>query len=206
MRYLFYFSLLAFYVHLAGEEFVSMRMEVLDSGVSSFNNPLGGIKAFRMFLHDESNDPVTKFCIQELKKIGVVKTFSMAKAPIDYEGMGTGMCLELRISELDVLDNPDSAITRITLYLESSVEIVQTKLPYNARIWETNVFVRRDSIMDGIEKILKPFIHYYKEANPNEKPVFYVYLYKDVNWDVVISKKSGIWQGAASERKDTKSQ
>lgn len=109
-------------------------------------------------------------------RIGIVKTFSMSKAPINYEGMETGMSLMLDIFELDVLDKPDSGITKISLILKTSVEVVTTKHPYRAHIWGTNVFVMKDNMMDGVKKILKPFAYFYKEANPNDRPIFYVYF------------------------------
>lgn len=176
MRYLFCFLLLIFCVHLSGDESFYPLVEVSGSGISSFNNPLEGIKNFTVLLPGRSNEPEKKFFIQELEKIGFVKTFSMSKAPINYEGMGTGMRLMLSMHELDVLDNPDSVIMRISLILDTSVEIIKTKHPCNAHIWETNVFVMKDKLIDGIKKILKPFVYYYKEANPKDKPVFYVYF------------------------------
>lgn len=176
MRHYFNFLLLAFCAHLAGEEPFYPLTEVSGSGISSFNNPLEGIKAFTVLLPGWSNEPEKNFFIQELEKIGSVKTFSMSKAPINYEGMGTGMRLLLSIHELDVLDNPDLAIMRISLVLNTSVDIVKTKHPYEAHIWETNVFAMKENIMNGVRKILKPFVHFYKEANPKDKPIFYVYF------------------------------
>jgi len=151
-------------------------MEVLDRGISTTNNPLEGIKAFTVLLSGLSNEPEKKIFIQELEKLGFVKTFSTSKAPINYEGMGTGMCLMLGICELDVLDKPDSGTMKISLILKTSVEVVATKHPYRAHIWDTNVFVMKDNMLDGVKKILKPFVYFYKEANPNDKPIFYVYL------------------------------
>jgi hypothetical protein len=176
MRHLLYFFISAFCVNLAGGEPVSILVETSGSGITSFNNPLKGIKEFTVFLPGRSDEPETKFVIRELEKIGFVKIFSMSKAPIDYEGMGTGMCLMLSIHELDVLDKPDSTMKRIFLTLGTDVEVIKTKHPYRAHIWETNVFVMKDNVMDGVKKILKPFVYLYKEANPNEKPIFYIYL------------------------------
>ena len=102
----------------------------------------------------------------------------MSKAPINYEGMGTGMSLMLSVSELDVLDNTDPTIMEISLTLDTSVEIVKTKHPCNAHIWEKNIFVMKDNVKNGVRKILRPFIYFYQEANPKDKPIFYVYLYK----------------------------
>jgi hypothetical protein len=94
--------------------------------------------------------------------------------------METGMCLMLSIRELDVLDNPDSAIMKLSLHRNASIEVVKTKHPCKVHIWEANVFVMKNNVMDGIKKILRPFLYFYQEANPNEKPFFYIYLYKNL--------------------------
>jgi hypothetical protein len=178
MRYLFCFFALVLDASLFGDESLSMQVEISGSGISSFNNPLVGIKAFTVFLPGCSNKFETQFCIQELEKIGTVKIFSWSKAPIDFEGVMTGMHLTLSIHPLRILDDPDSEseIMQISLLLNSSVEVVKTKHPCKARIWETNVFVTQKNIMDGVKKILRPFVYFYKEVNQNEKPHFNVYF------------------------------
>lgn len=179
MRHLCYFFLLLFCNPLLSEESISIRMDASASDISSFNNPLKGIQEFTVFLFPgrsaESEKPLF---LQALEEIGRVKTFLMCKAPIDYEGMGTGMLLSLNSSELEILGTSNSPIVKISLVLHTNVEIVKTKHPYRAHIWETNVFVTKDNIAEGVQRILKPFVHYYKEANPKEKPIFYVYLSK----------------------------
>ena len=176
MKYSFCIFGLIFCTHLIGDEPFYPLVEVSGTDISHTNNPLEGIKAFTVLLPKGSTDPGKKLFVQELEKIGSVKTFSTTKAPINYEGMGTGMSLLLHIAELDVLDNLDLAIMHISLTLTTSVEIVQTKHPYRAHTWETNVFTTKDNVMDGVKKIVRPFAYFYKEANPNVKPIFYVYL------------------------------
>lgn len=161
MRYLFYFFFLVLSTSLAGDETLSMRVEISGSDISSFNNPLTGIKAFTVFLPGHSNKFETQFCIQELEKLGTVKIFSW-KPPIDFEGIMTGMHLTLKIHPLRILDDYDSEseLMQISLVLDSSVEIVKTKHLCKAHIWETNVFASEKNIMDGVKKILRPFVFF----------------------------------------------
>jgi hypothetical protein len=163
-------------VHLAGGEPILTPVGVLGNGTASVNNPLEGIKEFTVFLPGRTDDFEKKIFIQELEKIGVAKIFTTARPPIDPIGMGTGMILRLGISKLDVLGNPDSATMEISLTLNTSVEVVKTKHPCEAHIWETNAFVIEKNIMDGVKKTLKLFVNCYKEANPDSKPNFYVYF------------------------------
>lgn len=168
--------MLVLFSNLVGEESIPPQVDMSD--VSIFNNPLEGIKAFTVLLSGQSNEnePETKFFIQELQKLGSVKTFSLSQPPINYEGMGTGMRLMLITSQLDVLGNSDSSIMRVSLILGASVEVVKTKHSLNSYIWESNAFAVKGNTMDALKTLLKQFTYYYHKANPNDKPLFYVYL------------------------------
>jgi hypothetical protein len=176
MKYPFFLLMLVFFSHLLGEESIPPQVDMSD--ISIFNNPLEGIKAFTVLLSGQSkeNEPETKFFIQELKKMGSVKAFSLSQPPINYEGMGTGMRLTLITSQLDVLGDSASSIMRVSLFLSTSVEVVKTKHPLNSYIWESNAFAVKGNTMEALKKLLKQFTYYYHEANPNDKPLFYVYL------------------------------
>ncbi len=176
MNHLLCLFTLLFCSVVSGEESVyPPQVDFLDSPVSIFNNPLQGIKAFTVITPGKSDE--INFFVEELKKIGTVKTLDAGIAPVNFEGMGTGMRLMLSISRLQILGKTDSDITRISLLLETSVEVLKTKQNLsNTYVWESNVFADKEHTMDGVKKLTKQFLYYYQEANPNGKPHFYVYL------------------------------
>ena len=150
-------------------------VDILDCACSALNNPLKGISAFTVLLSEKS--PEIELFIQELEKIGKVKRISAADPKgIDFEGMGTGARLMLLLTPLSVLGGAKSEITRTSLYLDMSVEVLKTKNQIESYIWATNLFSTKNNKSESVKKAAQQFATYYTEANPSTKPMFYVYF------------------------------
>jgi hypothetical protein len=179
MKILFFLFALAFSLCVFSQEHISMLqkkpVDILDCACSSLNNPLKGISAFTVLISEKS--PEIELFIQELEKIGKVKRISTADPKgIDFEGMGTGARLTLLLTPLSVLGEPKSEITRISLYLDMFIEILKTKNQIDSRVWTTNRFSTKNNKGESVKKAVQQFATYYAEANPNSKPIFYVYF------------------------------
>lgn len=149
-------------------------IDVLDCACSTFNNPLKGFESFTVLVNDKS--PESELFVQELSKEGHAKKFSLSDPKgIDFEGMGTGVRLMFFLTPLSVIGNASSTITRVSLCLSTSVEVLKTKSRVDSYIWETHLFSTESHISEAVKKAAKQFIAYYKNGNPNSTPVFYIY-------------------------------
>ncbi len=151
-------------------------VDYLDCPCSIFNNPLKGFKNFTVLLTGESEE--TSFFVHELKKIGKIKEFSLSDPKgINFEGMGTGARLLFSVTDLNVLGEEDSKVMRISLRLSSSVDVLWTKNSLSdSYIWDTNIFATNEQVKEAISQVSKQLSAYLQEANPSEKPLFYVYF------------------------------
>jgi hypothetical protein len=147
----------------------------LDCACSTLNNPLKGISGFTVLLSEKS--PEIELFIQELEKVGTVKRIPTTDPKgIDFEGMGTGARLTLLLTPLSVLGEAKSEITRISLYLDMSVEVLKTKNQIESYVWASNIFSMKNTKSESVKKAAQQFTTYYTEANPTSKPMFYVYF------------------------------
>lgn len=149
-------------------------VDLLDSPCTAYNNPLKGIVGFTVLISEKPSD--TELFIEELEKIGRVKKFSFSDPKgIDFEGMGTGARLLFLSIPLANSDESKCPIKRVTLCLSMNVEILNTKNRVESYVWATNQFVAEDKISEAIKNEIRQFAAYYKTANPDTTPIFYVY-------------------------------
>ena len=91
--------------------------------------------------------------------------------------MGTGARLLFSVTDLNVLGEEDSKVMRISLRLSSSVDVLWTKNSLSdSYIWDTNIFATNEQMKEAISQVSKQLSAYLQEANPSEKPLFYVYF------------------------------
>jgi len=146
----------------------------LDCSSSPFNNPLVGITHFTVLAPNESSQ--TQLFIEELEKLGSVKRFYLSDPNgIDFEGMGTGVSLFFLTTSLSLIDETETDLIRTTLSLSTSVEVLKTKSHISSYIWASHVFSVKGQENDAARKVVQQFAAYYKSANPNTKPTFYIY-------------------------------
>lgn len=172
-------SMLVFVLSAFSEELstpqLKQRADTLDCVCSSSNNPLKKVNNFTVLLPEKS--PEAELFVQELEKIGQVKRFSLSDATgINFEGMGTGARLTFLLTPLMVTGEAKSEISRITICLEMSVEVLKTTNRIDSYIWATNLFSTKEKRSESVRRAAQQFTAYYQEANPTSKPVFYVYL------------------------------
>lgn len=149
-------------------------VDFLDCPCSPSNNPLKGIDSFTVLISDQSSD--TKLFVKELEKIGRVKKFSLTDPKgINFEGMGTGARLLFLSTPLVDQDASKCSIKRVTLCLSMNVEILNTKNRIESYVWATNQFSAEDKINEAVKSEIRQFAAYYKTANPDSTPIFYVY-------------------------------
>lgn len=144
-------------------------------------NPLEGLSAFAVISSCSSqsaevNRRITEIIAQELGTLGIViKNKS-------EEGFGTGNILHIQIGRVSKWDGKELPISRATLNIESPVIISKTHVKSVPRIWSINDFIdaplnnkSEDEACKAIQRLLREFIKNYRFANPNQKPLFYIY-------------------------------
>jgi hypothetical protein len=174
MKYLLCLLFLVSAANVIAEKSLPPLVDFLDGNVSECNNPLKEITAFTVLLVGQSKTPEGQFLIQELEKIGSIKMFPITTS-VDFSGFIPGMNLSLSVTDLIINGQEGAKIKRVSLRLSTSIEIMKTKHQAHCYIWGTNAFAENDNTMDALKKLMNTFVYYYKEANPNLKPIFYVY-------------------------------
>lgn len=147
------------------------------------NNPLSGLKSFTII-----NSIASKELQAKIKK-SVEKSLEMAGKVTrlkdnDMRGFGSGNILLIQMGNVQQWDGTETAISRLSLSIETPVTLEKTGTKTFPIIWSINTFVQ-DSINTGseealtqaVEKLIDNFIQNYQYANQKEmkKPVFYTY-------------------------------
>jgi hypothetical protein len=150
------------------------KVDTLDCVCSVSNNLLKGITSFTVLVPNRSS--ASEVFIKELEKVGVVKQFSLSDPKgVDFEGMGTGARLLFHSNPQPILGENKSSVIRTSLLLSVSVEILKTKHRGDSYIWATNLFSTVNEQEKAVKRAAWQFISDYKEAQPEEKPLFFVY-------------------------------
>lgn len=173
MKYVFCF-ILSLIMALQGSECVNR----LDCICNSFDNPLKEFKSFTVFLLKDAEN--TALLIQELRKIGTVKTYSMVDSnSVNFDGMlSGGPSMTCEINAVDVLGNSKESVMRISLLVSTATEVLKTKNKLsNAYIWGSNSFASKEKVASAIQQTVEQFGASYREANPKEKSSFHVDLF-----------------------------
>lgn len=171
MKYLFYILCVIYFTNLH-----SQGVDILDCPCSMNDNPLKGINSFTVFIEENSKE--TDLFLLEINKLGTVKKFVLKDSKgINFEGMGTGARLLLVTSELKIIGEKKSSLSRTSLLLSSSVEVLKSKNRLNdSYIWASNAFSTNEKRVEAIKQISSQFISDYQKSNPHIKPTFFVYL------------------------------
>lgn len=180
MKWIAFLLLISFHMQLRSTEVTldsaeaeSDALDLLDCACSVYNNPLKAIERFTLIIPHQS--PESEIIVQGLEKLGSVKKFSLSDPKgIHFEPMATGARLLFTVTPLEITAMPSSSITRLSLSLSMSVEILKTKQRVDAYVWTTNIFSLKNH-QDAASKLIQQFINSYKEANPSTAPLFYVY-------------------------------
>ena len=82
------------------------------------------------------------------------------------------------VTDLNVLGEEDSKVMPDFTSFKSSVDVLWTKNNLSdSYIWDTNIFATNEQVKEkAYSKVLKQLSAYLQEANPSEKPLFYVYF------------------------------
>jgi len=156
----------------------SESLNRLDCICNSFDNPLKEFKSFTVFLLKDADN--TALFIQELRKIGAVKTYSMVDSnSVNFDGMlSGGPSMTCAINPTDVLGQENESFMRVSLIVSTATEVLKTKNKLsNAYIWGSNIFASKDKVASAIKQAVEQFNASYSEAGGNNNPSFHVNLF-----------------------------
>jgi len=173
-------------VFVLSEEVNSDSQEPLrdEQDVPSFilGNPLKGLFKFVITTnYPIKNKESQQTIIKELEKYGTIKKIELSEN-LNLEEVFEGDFLSFDIKDLLFIDKDLVREDRASLNLKTSVVIEKTKQHSFSYIWSSNCFLEGDpkqniekKVSKAFNELLRRFMQDYTLANPDQKPVFYIY-------------------------------
>lgn len=127
---------------------------------SVLTGPLHKIAHFNLNTYYSSSRPedirIKNSIIAELKKNGTVHLIDSLK-PIDFEKISHAANLIFKIDEIQPIKNPSIPLIRVSLSVETDVQIKLSKDSCTCYIWSSNLFIEGDLTKNKEETILSSF-------------------------------------------------
>ena len=175
IRFFFVFFLVVLSNLYAKEDALMKSANLIDKEeVILLDNPFKGLNAFTVFVAStlEQEEDVVK----ELQKIGTVKRFPLSNQKgIDCSGF-TGTVLSFNITPIQILGEEKNNLIKVSILLRTTIEIVKTKNNLMAPIWLEETVSLKENIPQAICETMEKLSKRIKDANLQEKPIFYTYL------------------------------
>lgn len=142
---------------------------------SVLTGPLNKISDFNLNTYYSSSRPeqirIKNEMMNELKKMGAVHVIDTLQ-PIDFEKTSRAANLIFKIEQLQSIKNASIPLIRVSLSVETDVQIKLSKNDCTCYIWSSNLFIegdlsknKEDTIISSFKELIAKFQTALKEQN-----------------------------------------
>ncbi len=148
------------------------------------DSPLTGMAAFALIppfvKQPEMQKKIRQTIEEELRTAGEVVQLKCE----EMRGFGTGNFLVIQMGNVTAWNGTETDMSRISLHVETSVDIRKTGMNTFPMVWTINAFLQgqisslpEGELLKALQKLIHEFVQNYQYANQEQKKraVFYVY-------------------------------